>query len=33
MTEDEAVSEIEAVLEDSVAAHRISDVEVGCLLI
>jgi asparagine synthase (glutamine-hydrolysing) len=32
MTEDEAVSEIEKVFEDSVAAHRISDVEVGCFL-
>lgn len=32
MTEDQAVSEIEKVFEDSVAAHRISDVEVGCFL-
>ena len=32
MTEEEAVSEIEKVFEDSVAAHRISDVEVGCFL-
>jgi asparagine synthase (glutamine-hydrolysing) len=32
MTEEEAVSQIEAVFENSVAAHRISDVEVGCLL-
>ncbi len=32
MTEEEAVSQIEAVFEDSVAAHRISDVEVGCFL-
>lgn len=32
MTEDQAVSEIEKIFEDSVAAHRISDVEVGCFL-
>ncbi|HEX3017275.1 MAG TPA: asparagine synthase (glutamine-hydrolyzing) [Caproicibacter sp.] len=32
MTEEQAVSEIEKVFEDSVAAHRISDVEVGCFL-
>lgn len=32
LTEEEAVSRVEAVFEDSVAAHRISDVEVGCLL-
>lgn len=32
MTEDEAVSEIETVFDDSVAAHKISDVEVGCFL-
>ena len=32
LTEEEAVSEIETTFEESVAAHRISDVEVGCLL-
>lgn len=32
MTEEEAVDKIEQVFEDSVAAHRISDVEVGCFL-
>ncbi len=32
MTEEEAVREIEEVFEDSVSAHRISDVEVGCFL-
>ena len=32
MTEEEAVSSIEKVFEDSVAAHKISDVEVGCFL-
>ncbi len=32
MTEEEAVSQIEKVFEDSVSAHRISDVEVGCFL-
>ncbi|MCI1965569.1 MAG: asparagine synthase (glutamine-hydrolyzing) [Oscillospiraceae bacterium] len=32
MTEEEAVNEIDQVFEDSVAAHRISDVEVGCFL-
>ena len=32
LTEEEAVTRIENVFEDSVAAHRISDVEVGCLL-
>lgn len=32
MTEEEAVASIEDVFEDSVAAHRISDVEVGCFL-
>ena len=32
MTEEQAVNEIEKVFEDSVAAHRISDVEVGCFL-
>ena len=32
MSEEEAVDEIEKVFGDSVAAHRISDVEVGCFL-
>ena len=32
MTEEEAVSAIEKVFEESVAAHKISDVEVGCFL-
>ena len=32
MTEEEAVKKIEDVFDDSVAAHRISDVEVGCFL-
>ena len=32
LTGEEAVSRIESVFDDSVAAHRISDVEVGCLL-
>ncbi len=32
MTLDEAVDKIDAVFTDSVAAHRISDVEVGCFL-
>jgi len=32
MTQEEAVSEIEKVFEDSVSAHKISDVEVGCFL-
>lgn len=32
MTEEQAVAEIEKVFEDSVAAHKISDVEVGCFL-
>ena len=32
MTEQEAVDAIDKVFEDSVAAHRISDVEVGCFL-
>ena len=32
MSEEEAVGEIEKVFDDSVAAHRISDVEVGCFL-
>ena len=32
MTEEEAVNAIEQVFEDSVSAHRISDVEVGCFL-
>lgn len=32
MTQEEAVSEIEKVFDDSVAAHKISDVEVGCFL-
>lgn len=32
MTEEEAVSQIETVFEDSVNAHKISDVEVGCFL-
>lgn len=32
MTEDEAIDRIEAVFEDSVNAHKISDVEVGCFL-
>lgn len=32
MTEEEAVSSIEKVFEDSVEAHKISDVEVGCFL-
>lgn len=32
MTEEQAVSEIEKVFEDSVNAHKISDVEVGCFL-
>ena len=32
MTEDEAVSQIEKVFADSVEAHKISDVEVGCFL-
>lgn len=32
MTEEEAVNEIEKVFEDSVNAHKISDVEVGCFL-
>ena len=32
MTEDEAVDKIEKVFEDSVNAHKIADVEVGCFL-
>ena len=32
MTEDEAVDKIAAVFEDSVNAHKIADVEVGCFL-
>ncbi|MBQ1838169.1 MAG: asparagine synthase (glutamine-hydrolyzing), partial [Ruminococcus sp.] len=32
MTEDEAVDQIEKVFEDSVNAHKIADVEVGCFL-
>ena len=32
MTEDEAVDKIEAVFENSVNAHKIADVEVGCFL-
>lgn len=32
MTEEEAVDEIEKVFEESVAAHKISDVKVGCFL-
>ena len=32
MTEEEAVNKIEKVFEDSVNAHKISDVEVGCFL-
>ena len=32
MTEEQAVSAIEKVFEESVAAHKISDVEVGCFL-
>lgn len=32
MTEEQAVNEIEKVFEDSVNAHKISDVEVGCFL-
>jgi asparagine synthase (glutamine-hydrolysing) len=32
MTEEEAVAQIEKVFEESVAAHKISDVEVGCFL-
>lgn len=32
MTEEQAVDAIEKVFEDSVAAHKISDVEVGCFL-
>ena len=32
MTEEEAVDTIEKVFEESVAAHKISDVEVGCFL-
>lgn len=32
MTEEEAVSEIGKVFDDSVSAHKISDVEVGCFL-
>ena len=32
MTEQEAVDKIEAAFEDSVSAHKISDVEVGCFL-
>lgn len=32
MTEEEAVDKIEAVFEDSVNAHKIADVEVGCFL-
>ena len=32
MTEEDAVDQIDQVFEDSVAAHRISDVEVGCFL-
>lgn len=32
MTEEQAVDEIEKVFEESVAAHKISDVEVGCFL-
>ena len=32
MTEEEAVSKIEKVFEDSVNAHKIADVEVGCFL-
>lgn len=32
MTEDEAVDKIEKVFEDSIKAHKIADVEVGCFL-
>lgn len=32
MTEEQAVTEIEKIFEDSVNAHKISDVEVGCFL-
>ena len=32
MTEEQAVAEIEKIFEDSVNAHKISDVEVGCFL-
>ena len=32
MTEEEAVDKIEKVFEDSVSAHKIADVEVGCFL-
>ena len=32
MTEDEAVEKIEKIFEDSVNAHKIADVEVGCFL-
>ena len=32
MTEDEAVDQIEKVFEDSIKAHKIADVEVGCFL-
>ena len=32
MTEDEAIDKIEAVFENSVNAHKIADVEVGCFL-
>ena len=32
MTQEQAVSEIEKIFEDSVSAHKISDVEVGCFL-
>lgn len=32
MTQEQAVSEIEKVFENSVSAHKISDVEVGCFL-
>ena len=32
MTEEEAVAKIEEVFENSVEAHKISDVEVGCFL-
>ncbi|MBW7572781.1 asparagine synthase (glutamine-hydrolyzing) [Caproiciproducens faecalis] len=32
MTQEQAVEEIEKVFEDSVSAHKISDVEVGCFL-
>ena len=32
MTEDEAVDKIEKVFEDSINAHKIADVEVGCFL-